>query len=66
MPEEDRHHHGPEGGRTTSDYVRDFFANWSGYQGSIARKVALTLKNRTRAYGPPFRGCCGHPGEPGC
>ena len=36
------------------------------YEGSLANKLRLTLKNRARAYRPPFRGCCGHPGEPGC
>ena len=72
MPEEDQrdrdehHHHGRGRGRPVGDHVRDFFTNWSSSQGSLAEKLALTLRNRARAYGPPFRGCCGHPGEPGC
>lgn len=60
-------HHGPHGKRTTADYVQDFFRNWRDYDGSLAEKVRLTLRNRTKAYlMPPIRGCCGHPGEPGC
>jgi len=65
------HDHGPEHGpepeqETVGDYVRGFFSNWSESDASLGRKVWLTLKNRSRAYAPPFRGCCGHPGEPGC
>jgi hypothetical protein len=60
------HDHGPGGRRTTSDYIRDFFTNWEEYEGPLADKLRLTLKNRARAYRPPFRGCCGHSGEPGC
>jgi hypothetical protein len=65
-PEGGHHHHGRGGRRTTSDYARDFFENWRSYQGPLAEKVRLTLMNRFRAYAPPIRGCCGHPGEPGC
>ena len=63
----EHHHHGPGDGRTTRDYIDDFFANWRTYEGSLAVKVALTMKNRARAYLlPPVKGCCGHSGQPGC
>jgi hypothetical protein len=62
----EHHHHGKGGRRTTGDYVRDFFANWDAYEGPLGRKLWITARNRARAYGPPFKGCCGHPGEPGC
>jgi len=66
VPEEghDHDHHGRP--RTAGDYVRGFFNNWSAYEGPFAKKVELTLRNRLRAHTPPFRNCCGHPGEPGC
>ena len=60
------HHDHHDHSRGVGDYVRDFFSNWGAYHGPFATKVALTLRNRARAYTPPFRGCCGHPGEPGC
>ena len=68
MPEEHGHeHHGTHGRRTLADYTRDFFANWEGYDGPLAEKIRLAIRNRTRAYFiPPIKGCCGHPGEPGC
>jgi hypothetical protein len=47
-------------------YVRQFFSNWREYDAPVERKVWLTLRNRARAFSPPFRGCCGHHGEPGC
>jgi hypothetical protein len=62
----DHHHHGAGGRRTIGDYARDFFTNWESYEGPLAEKITLTLKNRAKAYAPPFKGCCGHPGEPGC
>jgi len=46
-------------------YVRDWFANWREYQGPLGRKLALTARNRARAY-TVGKGCCGHTGEPGC
>jgi hypothetical protein len=65
--EHEHHHHGKGGKRTTADYARDFFKNWSDYDGSLAEKVRLTLRNRTKAYLiPPVKGCCGNRGEPGC
>ena len=42
-----------------------FFTNWREYDGPLSTKVALTLRNRFIAQGL-MRGCCGHPGEPGC
>jgi hypothetical protein len=39
--------------------------NWSSYQGSLAEKVMLAIRNRTLAHGGS-RLCCGHPGQPGC
>ncbi|HSD48992.1 MAG TPA: hypothetical protein VLE71_04090 [Actinomycetota bacterium] len=44
---------------------RSFFTNWREYEGPFGRKVRLTLRNRTRAI-LLLKGCCGHPGEPGC
>ena len=50
-----------------ADYARDFFQNWNDYEGSLSEKIRLTVRNRTKAYlVPPIKGCCGHPGEPGC
>ncbi|HEX5950310.1 MAG TPA: hypothetical protein VFZ96_04865 [Actinomycetota bacterium] len=42
-----------------------FFTNWREYDGPFGRKLGLTLRNRTRAI-LLLKGCCGHPGEPGC
>jgi hypothetical protein len=47
------------------DPVGDFFSNWREFEGPLPLKVALTLRNRFIAQGLA-RGCCGHPGEPGC
>jgi hypothetical protein len=44
-------------------HLRSFFTNWREYEGPFGTKVRLTLRNRIRAL---TRGCCGHPGEPGC
>ncbi|GIU99991.1 MAG: hypothetical protein KatS3mg014_1607 [Actinomycetota bacterium] len=43
--------------------ARDFFTNWRGSDAPLPRKLALTVRNRARALA---RGCCGHPGQPGC
>ena len=60
-------HHGSVHRRTTADYARDFVKNWNEYEGSLDEKLRLTIRNRTKAYlVPPIKGCCGHPGEPGC
>jgi hypothetical protein len=64
--DQDHHHHGRGGRRSSRDYVDDFFRNWSTYEGSLAEKLRLTLVNRARAARPPFRGCCGNRGQPGC
>ena len=45
------------------DHARSFFTNWREYEGPFGTKVRLTLRNRVRAL---TKGCCGHPGEPGC
>jgi hypothetical protein len=46
-------------------YVQDYKRNWDEYRGPLAKKLALTARNRAIAstFG---RGCCGHLGEPGC
>ncbi len=55
------------GGReeSLSDYVDSYVANWRDFRGPLWEKLALTARNRTRAH-TVGRGCCGHPGEPGC
>jgi hypothetical protein len=45
------------------DHVRGFFTNWREYDGPVATKIRLTVKNRARAL---RHGCCGHHGQPGC
>lgn len=42
-----------------------FFTNWREFEGPLPAKIALTFRNRFIAMGL-MRGCCGHPGEPGC
>jgi hypothetical protein len=52
-----------------SRYTRAFFTNWREYDGPFTEKVRLTVRNRARTVGRMVtggRGCCGHPGEPGC
>jgi hypothetical protein len=44
-------------------YVRDYIRNWRESDAPLGAKLRLTARNRLRALG---RGCCGHPGEPGC
>lgn len=46
-------------------YVREFFTNWSTYDGPFLTKMRLFGRNRFRAL-VLLKGCCGHPGEPGC
>lgn len=46
-------------------YGRAFFTNWSEYDASFGRKVALTIKNRARSV-YTLKGCCGNHGQPGC
>ncbi len=61
--------HGDEGHthreESMRDHVDSYVANWSGFRGSLWEKLTLTAKNRAKAY-TVGRGCCGHPGEPGC
>ena len=47
------------------DYARQFFTNWSEYDGPFTEKLALTFRNRWRSV-VTLKGCCGHHGEPGC
>ena len=46
-------------------HVRAFFTNWRGSEAPFVTKVAITVKNRTRATFSRAQ-CCGHPGQPGC
>lgn len=52
--------------RTFGHYVRDFFTNWNEYEGPALKKLRLTARNRAIAASWLRKGCCGHPGEPGC
>ncbi|HYH28544.1 MAG TPA: hypothetical protein VEA19_07210 [Actinomycetota bacterium] len=52
--------------RGLGDYARDFLANWKAYDGPWIKKLGLTIKNRAIATSFLRKGCCGHPGEPGC
>jgi hypothetical protein len=51
--------------RSLGRYARDFFTNWSEYEGPVGKKMRLAVRNRFVATAL-LRGCCGHPGEPGC
>ena len=51
--------------RRVGEFVRDLFTNWKESDARLSRKLAMTLRNRARAYGT-LKGCCGHHGEPGC
>lgn len=48
-----------------ADRKRDFFTNWNDAEMPLAKKLALTLRNRLASTGLGRR-CCGHPGQPGC
>jgi hypothetical protein len=50
--------------RLLRQHVEDFFTNWSTSDLPVHRKLARTFRNRAISLGN--RGCCGHPGEPGC
>jgi hypothetical protein len=52
-------------GPSSRDLINGFFTNWREFDGSFGRKVALTLRNRTKAV-VTLKGCCGNHGEPGC
>jgi hypothetical protein len=43
----------------------EFITNWREYEGSTGKKLALAFRNRAWML-THFKGCCGHPGEPGC
>jgi hypothetical protein len=49
--------------RPLGEYVRAFFTNWEQADMPLSEKLRLTFKNRLAA---TTKGCCGHPGEPGC
>jgi hypothetical protein len=51
--------------RSPADHTRQFFTNWHESNAPVAEKLRLTVRNRFIAIGL-LRGCCGHPGEPGC
>jgi hypothetical protein len=40
-----------------------FITNWREYDAPLLEKLRLLARNRTIA---TAKGCCGHPGEPGC
>ena len=46
-------------------YARDFMDNIRETEHPAHRTFLLTCKNRALAIGT-LRGCCGHPGQPGC
>lgn len=52
--------------RGIGDYARDFRRNIRDYEGPLGKKIWLTLRNRAIATSQVRKGCCGHPGEPGC
>ncbi len=62
MSDHDQNHEHHQGG---GDYASQFFTNWREYRGPLGTKVWLTARNRFLAV-TRLKGCCGHPGEPGC
>ncbi len=56
------HEHGPGPGRRSA---RALLSNWNEHEGSAARKLALAARNLLKP-SRVVKGCCGHPGEPGC
>jgi hypothetical protein len=42
-----------------------FITNWREYDAPATKKLALAFRNRLRMT-THLKGCCGHPGEPGC
>jgi hypothetical protein len=50
---------------SVANHTRWFFTNWRESDAPLSTKLALTVKNRTRATFSRAQ-CCGHPGEPGC
>jgi hypothetical protein len=51
--------------KRTRRYVRDLVDNIRESEHPVHRTFLLTCKNRALALGT-LRGCCGHPGQPGC
>lgn len=43
--------------------IGQFFTNWVEYDGPLHVKLLLGARNRSIA---TVKGCCGHPGQPGC
>jgi hypothetical protein len=43
---------------------RDYVGNWRTSDASLARKTGVAALNTLRRL--RLKGCCGHPGEPGC
>jgi len=62
MPDEEHDHDHDE---TVRDYAARFFTNWRESPAPIGTKLWLTARNRFRSV-TRLKGCCGHPGEPGC
>lgn len=51
--------------RGPGDYIRSFFTNLDQPDMSSKEKWSKFVRNRFRA-SVQMKGCCGHPGEPGC
>jgi hypothetical protein len=51
--------------RELGEYVRTFFTNLDQPGMPATEKWAKLVRNRIRAF-TVGKGCCGHPGEPGC
>jgi hypothetical protein len=45
--------------------IRWFFTNWHEYDAPVGTKLALTMRNRTKALFSRTQ-CCGNHGQPGC
>ena len=45
--------------------IRWFFTNWREYDAPVGTKLALTVRNRTKALFSRTQ-CCGNHGQPGC
>jgi hypothetical protein len=43
----------------------EFITNWREYDAPARTKLRLAIRNRFWMVSH-FKGCCGHPGEPGC
>jgi len=47
------------------EHIRQFFTNWREYDAPIGTKLALTVRNRSKALFSRAQ-CCGNDGQPGC